>query len=135
MDIVNFNNNIGVSEFVSLVEMDELPETLVPGWPDPTELIKDVPESATGFLFKESNGTVRAATAKEIREYNHIRGGKNKAEATSAIEDEDVNEARKKEYPPIGDQLDEIWKVLDGMSVSSAVLDSIKAVKVKYPKV
>ena len=47
-------------------------------------------------------------------------------------------ENRAKEYPPVGDQLDAIWKQLDGMELTpdtKIVADKIKAVKDKYPKV
>lgn len=43
---------------------------------------------------------------------------------------------RREEYPPIGDQLDIIWKVLDvsGDTEAQAMKDQIEAIKVKYPK-
>jgi len=50
------------------------------------------------------------------------------------VHTEDVVNIRKEAYPSVGDQLDEIWKILDSMKVKSPVLDAIKAVKGKYPK-
>ena len=80
--------------------------------------IYDVSPSATGCYIKDNNGNITSMTQEQYDD-KYL----------------DYKQSRSREYPPIGDQLDEIWKVLDGMSVSSAVLDSIKAVKVKYPKV
>lgn len=48
--------------------------------------------------------------------------------------------SRAAEYPPIGDQLDAIWRFFDGMDLTGAdkefkdVYDAVKAVKDKYPK-
>jgi hypothetical protein len=39
--------------------------------------------------------------------------------------------ARSKEYPPIGDQLDALWK---GGAEAEAMLAKVQAVKAKYPK-
>lgn len=50
------------------------------------------------------------------------------------------NEARKREYPPIGDQLDALWKLITAnrdkldLGQSEQLLDMIQAVKDKYPK-
>ena len=38
---------------------------------------------------------------------------------------------RAKEYPPIGDQLDALWK---GGDAATAMLAQVQAVKAKYPK-
>ena len=38
---------------------------------------------------------------------------------------------RAKEYPPIGDQLDALWK---GGEASTTMLAQVQAVKAKYPK-
>ena len=38
---------------------------------------------------------------------------------------------RAAEYPPIGDQLDALWK---GGDASTAMLAQVQAVKIKYPK-
>lgn len=49
----------------------------------------------------------------------------------------DYREARREEYPAIGDQLDAIWKFLRLSPVSDEVqklLDEIDCVKAKYPK-
>lgn len=40
-------------------------------------------------------------------------------------------EKRQFEYPPIGDQLDALWK---GGAEAASMLEQIKAVKAKYPK-
>lgn len=50
------------------------------------------------------------------------------------IHTEDYATRRAAEYPPLGDQLDELWKLLDGLKVKSPLLEQIKAVKAKYPK-
>jgi len=46
-----------------------------------------------------------------------------------------VDDLRRAAYPPIGDQLDAIWKYFDSDSVDmDSMLDKVKAVKAKYPK-
>ena len=40
-------------------------------------------------------------------------------------------EQRQLEYPPIGDQLDALWK---GGDTATAMLAQVQAVKAKYPK-
>ena len=40
-------------------------------------------------------------------------------------------EKRRQEYPPIGDQLDALWK---GGSAAETMLSQVMAVKAKYPK-
>lgn len=40
-------------------------------------------------------------------------------------------EKRIREYPPIGDQLDALWK---GGDAATAMLAAVQAVKLKYPK-
>lgn len=42
-----------------------------------------------------------------------------------------VRRSRAMEYPPIGDQLDALWK---GGEVAEEMLNKIRAVKLKYPK-
>jgi hypothetical protein len=44
---------------------------------------------------------------------------------------EDVRAKRAAEYPPIGDQLDALWK---GGEAAAAMLAQVQAVKAKYPK-
>lgn len=49
----------------------------------------------------------------------------------------DYREARRSEYPEIGDQLDAIWDALRGQKLPNEtkdVLDKIDAIKSKYPK-
>jgi hypothetical protein len=71
-----------------------------------------------------------------------IRGGvaydKNEQQVTydlslvNAWQDPDAYKfARAREYPPIGDQLDALWK---GGAEAEAMLAKIQAVKDKYPK-
>jgi hypothetical protein len=43
----------------------------------------------------------------------------------------DYKTLRAAEYPPIGDQLDALWK---GGEAAAAMLAQVQAVKVKYPK-
>lgn len=52
-------------------------------------------------------------------------------------------EKRQNEYPAIADQLDAVWKFIDGLDAkalksvdpdAAAVLAKIKAVKARYPK-
>lgn len=51
----------------------------------------------------------------------------------------DYREARRPEYPEIGDQLDAVWKALEASGArlppeAVAVLDQVRAVKKRYPK-
>ena len=60
----------------------------------------------------------------------------NKVEIDMALVDawkdpEAYKYARAKEYPPIGDQLDALWK---GGTEAEAMLAKVQAVKAKYPK-
>lgn len=53
----------------------------------------------------------------------------------------DYAERRRKEYPPIADQLDSLWKVVDSLNLSdkqlgdaAPILAGIKSTKQRYPK-
>lgn len=46
----------------------------------------------------------------------------------------DYAEKRRAEYPPIGDQLDTIWKALASTPNPPPMLAQIQAIKSKYPK-
>jgi len=49
----------------------------------------------------------------------------------------DYRARRREEYPPIGDQLDAIWKWLGTQKITaetSLIADKIMAVKAKYPR-
>lgn len=49
----------------------------------------------------------------------------------------DYAEARRGAYPPVGDQLDVIWKALSTLPVSPetrAMLEAVQAVKRTFPK-
>jgi hypothetical protein len=52
-------------------------------------------------------------------------------EINAFIEETAYRDQRKKDYPPIGDQLDALWK---GGDAAAAMLDQIHAIKAKYPK-
>jgi soluble cytochrome b562 len=49
---------------------------------------------------------------------------------------QDYKTLRGKSYPPIAEQLDAIWKVLQSGKIADAkdMVDKINAVKTKYPK-
>ena len=68
-------------------------------------------------------------------------------EALGKLYDEDeppsYKELRKRDYPPMGDQLDAIWKALNQMRMDNAInlpqdaddtLGKILSIKKKYPK-
>jgi len=78
----------------------------------------DVPESGTG-LYKKVGDVISPLTQEEFD-----------------AEFLDYKERREKEYPPTGDQLDEIWGLLEGLTDLSGSdnLSKIKAVKIKHPK-
>jgi hypothetical protein len=71
------------------------------------------------------NGIVRDATPEEIaqRELDNL----------AYAEEAKTQYQRKRatEYPPIGDQLDALWK---GGDAATAMLAQVQAVKTKYPK-
>ena len=53
------------------------------------------------------------------------------AELVQARLDTQYQRDRRKEYPPIGDQLDALWK---GGDAATEMLAKVQAVKIKYPK-
>ena len=53
------------------------------------------------------------------------------AELVQARLDTQYQRDRRKEYPPIGDQLDALWK---GGDAATEMLAKVQAVKTKYPK-
>ena len=53
------------------------------------------------------------------------------AELIQARKDIQYQRDRRKEYPPIGDQLDALWK---GGDAATEMLAKVQAVKIKYPK-
>jgi hypothetical protein len=53
------------------------------------------------------------------------------AELIQARKDIQYQRDRRKEYPPIGDQLDALWK---GGDAATEMLAKVQAVKTKYPK-
>jgi hypothetical protein len=53
------------------------------------------------------------------------------AELIQARKDIQYQKDRRKEYPPIGDQLDALWK---GGDAATEMLAKVQAVKTKYPK-
>lgn len=91
-------------------------------------------------LFKDSNNQIFAY--EEDGSQDHLIGNK---VAITAQEAEEIKaqkaetqfnslsyaEKRRLEYPPIGDQLDAIWK---GGAEAEAMLQQVLAVKAKYPK-
>lgn len=49
----------------------------------------------------------------------------------------DYREARKKEYPDVGEQLDALWEVLSTLALPKKardIVDEIDRIKKKYPK-
>lgn len=91
-------------------------------------------------LFKDSNNQIWAYAADGSQD--HLIGNKTsitKQEADKINADKlaaqyaalSYAEKRRLEYPPIGDQLDALWK---GGAEAEAMLERIKAVKAKYPK-
>lgn len=54
-----------------------------------------------------------------------------KAAAEAYVQANKYKELRAREYPPIGDQLDALWK---GGEAAAEMLAKVQAVKNKYPK-
>lgn len=75
------------------------------------------------------NGVLRNATPDELaqHELDVAAALKKRAEHERIKYQRD----RAAEYPPIGDQLDALWK---GGDAATAMLDQVQAVKAKYPK-
>lgn len=78
---------------------------------------------------KVVNGKSVALTFEEIAEIE----ARHAAEATQQAELYKTEHQRQRatEYPPIGDQLDALWK---GGDAYAAMLAQVQAVKSKYPK-
>ena len=55
----------------------------------------------------------------------------NEATVQAYIDAHDYISKRQAEYPPIGDQLDALWK---GGDAATEMLAKVQAVKIKYPK-
>ena len=55
----------------------------------------------------------------------------NEATVQAYIDSQAYIENRQREYPPIGDQLDALWK---GGDAAAEMLAKVQAVKTKYPK-
>jgi hypothetical protein len=68
------------------------------------------------------NGTVRDATLEEIADFDRDK---------ALFNTQKYQRDRAAEYPPIGDQLDALWK---GGDAATAMLAQVQAVKAKYPK-
>jgi hypothetical protein len=68
-------------------------------------------------------------TAEEEAEWD-AREAKHAAQQ-AALAATEYQRQRAAEYPPIGDQLDALWK---GGEVAAAMLAQVQAVKTKYPK-
>ena len=75
-----------------------------------------------------TNGSMQSCSVEATNYLKWVADG-NTATAADAIPDPTYQENRVKEYPPIGDQLDEIYH--NGIDAWKA---KIKAVKDKYPK-
>lgn len=75
------------------------------------------------------NGVLRDATADELalHELDVATAVTRRAE----YERTQYQRDRAAEYPPIGDQLDALWK---GGDAATAMLAQVQAVKAKYPK-
>jgi hypothetical protein len=94
-----------------------------------------LPEDTIGFIEGESyRGSVEIPTAEPRSVTIDLRG---KYRGRYRIEVRSYTEERLEAYPPVKDQLDAIWKALEVMDLpkdAKAMLDSIQAVKTRYPK-
>ena len=68
-------------------------------------------------------------TAEEEAEWEAMQAEKAAQRAALALTQ--YQRDRAEEYPPIGDQLDALWK---GGDAATAMLAQVQAVKAKYPK-
>jgi len=84
--------------------------------------VYDVEKSETGLYKKLANDSIVPITREE-----------RELEMDKTL---DYKQLRKREYPSSGDQLAEIWGVLERLTdlSNSENLNKIKAVKVKHPK-
>jgi hypothetical protein len=82
----------------------------------PNAIYVPAPNDFKTFEYVYDNGSVRKKTESEtINEYLLLQALSNRAT----------------EYPPIGDQLDALWK---GGEAAAEMLAKVQAVKAKYPK-
>jgi hypothetical protein len=91
-------------------------------------------------LFKDANNIIYAYEADGSQD--HLIGNKTRItqeeadkikadKAAAAYAALSYAEKRRQEYPPIGDQLDALWK---GGVQAEAMKATIQAIKAKYPK-
>jgi hypothetical protein len=80
-------------------------------------------------MLKTENGKVCEMTSEEVAAID----AKDALRAAAAAKFEAIKYQyqRAAEYPPIGDQLDALWK---GGDAAAAMLAQVQAVKAKYPK-
>jgi hypothetical protein len=79
--------------------------------------------------IKVVDGVEVEMTPEEIAEVESERQAAAAQQAALAVTE--YQRQRAAEYPPIGDQLDALWK---GGEVAAAMLAQVQAVKAKYPK-
>lgn len=80
------------------------------------------------YALNSSVVTIRGDVAYD-KEGNEVAYDKSAVQAY--IDANAYKEKRMAEYPPIGDQLDALWK---GGDAAAEMLAKVKAVKTKYPK-
>lgn len=108
----------------TLVEPENGEVQIAVDWPETVEVIIDGPRLKRRSLTVECEPDGVAV----------------KADATIAMS-QDVAALRRKEYPSIGDQLDDIWKALSAPGIrellpesTKVMLDTVTGVKASFPK-
>ena len=80
------------------------------------------------FKLNPSVVTIRGDVAYDV---NNNEVAYDKAAVETYVKTHEYIAKRAAEYPPIGDQLDALWK---GGAEAEAMLAKVQAVKAKYPK-
>lgn len=102
-------------------------------------------QSTRGFYHTELHGTNMPEDVVEITEQEYIDSQNGHSSSKEIVSDNSgkpilvdqvvvaltYREKRQREYPPIGDQLDAMWK---GGEFAEAMLQQVMSIKNKYPK-
>lgn len=93
----------------------------MPHYKDPQNKIHFIEDAAFAGVLPEGSVEINDDEALQINE-------ENQKAAFAALP---YSDKRRAEYPPIGDQLDALWK---GGEAAAQMLAAVQAVKAKYPK-
>ncbi|AVX21585.1 protein of unknown function [Carboxydocella sporoproducens DSM 16521] len=97
---------------------------------DETTIAQDIKPFVEGYQPIETEEEARAIAEQLIQHLQEVRNSK------PPINPYEYAEKRRQEYPPIGDQLDALWKLLEPPAGTEAheLKQKILAIKARYPK-